>query len=39
MRSLVYALLLCGLLSACNTVRGIGEDIQQAGSAISRATR
>ncbi|AKJ42467.1 entericidin A/B family lipoprotein [Pragia fontium] len=31
-------LVLCGLLSACNTTRGIGQDIEAGGEAIQRST-
>jgi predicted small secreted protein len=33
----LLALLLILLLAACNTMRGAGEDIQKAGSAIEKA--
>jgi predicted small secreted protein len=39
----VLALLLAGLLTAaasgCNTVRGIGQDVEEAGEAIQKSTR
>ncbi|MEA1063315.1 lipoprotein toxin entericidin B [Apirhabdus apintestini] len=35
--ALFSVLLLSSLLSACNTTRGVGEDIQAGGSAISGA--
>ncbi|KAF1020035.1 MAG: hypothetical protein GAK30_02740 [Paracidovorax wautersii] len=31
--------LLAAMLSGCNTVRGMGEDVQRAGSAIERAAK
>ncbi|WP_159566288.1 entericidin A/B family lipoprotein [Budvicia diplopodorum] len=31
-------LVLCGLLSACNTTRGVGEDIKAGGEAIQQST-
>ena len=37
-----FSILLIGLaftLAACNTVKGIGQDVQNAGSAIERAAR
>ena len=36
MKSLTTLLLIAGLLllSACNTVKGVGQDIQKAGTAI-----
>ncbi|CDS50096.1 hypothetical protein [Polaromonas sp. CG9_12] len=33
------ALLSTFALSGCNTVRGIGQDVQRAGSAVSNAAR
>jgi predicted small secreted protein len=35
---LLTALLLALCLTACNTVRGIGKDIEKGGEAIQRAT-
>ncbi|MEW6464588.1 entericidin A/B family lipoprotein [Tibeticola sp.] len=35
--TLVAALGLLAGLSGCNTVRGVGEDVQKAGSAIEKA--
>ncbi|AHB68844.1 entericidin A/B family lipoprotein [Cronobacter malonaticus] len=32
-------LLLCSLVSACNTARGFGQDIQHLGRAIERAVQ
>lgn len=38
--TLIWAAALLALsLTACNTVRGIGKDIEQGGEAIQRATR
>ncbi|GGD38224.1 MAG TPA: entericidin, EcnA/B family [Franconibacter helveticus] len=37
MAALFSALVLSSLLTACNTTRGVGEDIQSGGSAISGA--
>jgi predicted small secreted protein len=37
-----FSILLIGLaftLAACNTVKGIGQDVQSAGNAIERAAR
>jgi predicted small secreted protein len=34
----LIALLAVGLLSACNTVAGMGKDIEKGGEAIQRAT-
>ncbi|MDQ3060940.1 MAG: entericidin A/B family lipoprotein [Pseudomonadota bacterium] len=34
-----FALLSTFALSGCNTVRGIGQDVQRAGSAVSNAAR
>lgn len=31
-------LLICGILSACNTTRGVGQDIEAGGEAIQRST-
>jgi predicted small secreted protein len=39
-RLMVAAVLLSTFaLSGCNTVRGIGQDVQRAGSAVSNAAR
>jgi len=37
MRVVAILLLASFLLSACNTMRGLGEDIRQLGDAIGRA--
>ncbi|UXC18288.1 MULTISPECIES: entericidin A/B family lipoprotein [Comamonas] len=34
-----FTIALAALLSGCNTVHGIGQDVQGAGNAISRAAR
>ena len=37
-----FSILLIGLaftMAACNTVQGIGQDVQKAGNAIERAAR
>lgn len=39
MRMSLFLLAICTLLSACNTVQGIGRDIEKGGEAIQRATR
>ena len=36
---LAAALLAAFALSGCNTVRGIGQDVQRAGSAVSNAAK
>ena len=35
----LFALCLAVVLTGCNTVRGMGEDIQKAGSAIERSAK
>ncbi|KQR44971.1 entericidin A/B family lipoprotein [Acidovorax sp. Leaf160] len=35
----VLALALAALLAGCNTVKGMGQDVQRAGSAIERAAK
>ena len=37
--ALIAAIALTALISGCNTVRGIGQDIGNAGSAIERAAK
>ncbi|MBC7611210.1 MAG: entericidin A/B family lipoprotein [Polaromonas sp.] len=41
MKKLSTALLICigFTLTACNTVRGVGQDVQKAGSAIENAVK
>jgi entericidin B len=39
MKRIVYFVLLAALLTGCNTVRGIGEDVEAGGKAIQRTTR
>jgi len=39
MRRIVFLVLLSALLTGCNTVRGIGEDVEAGGKAIQRSTR
>jgi predicted small secreted protein len=36
---LLPALLVLSLLQGCNTMRGFGKDVQQAGEGIQRAVR
>ena len=35
--SVIFALTTVGALTACNTVQGIGKDIEKGGEAIQRA--
>lgn len=39
MQSLVLALLAFGLLTACNTIHGLGKDIEKGGEAIQKAVK
>jgi entericidin B len=41
MKKLFVALMVCVgfTLTACNTVRGVGQDVQKAGSAIENAVK
>ena len=39
MRRIVFFVLLAALMAGCNTVRGIGEDVEAGGKAIQRTTR
>jgi entericidin B len=39
MRRIVFWVLLAALLTGCNTVRGIGEDVEAGGKAIQRSTK
>jgi len=39
MRRIVFFVLLAALLTGCNTVRGIGEDVEAGGKAIQRSTK
>ncbi len=39
MNKLVYLVLLCAALAGCNTVQGIGKDVEQGGEAIQRAVK
>jgi len=39
LRVLLLALPLCAGLAACNTVRGMGQDIQKAGTVIEDAAK
>ncbi|MBK5072713.1 entericidin A/B family lipoprotein [Budviciaceae bacterium BWR-B9] len=36
--AILSLVLFCGLLSACNTTRGVGQDIEAGGEAIQRST-
>jgi predicted small secreted protein len=39
-RSIVFALVsVCIVLAGCNTVRGVGQDIEAAGKGIQKSTR
>ncbi|WP_313158888.1 entericidin A/B family lipoprotein [Mixta calida] len=37
--AIFYALILSTLLSACNTTRGVGEDVEAGGQAIQRGAQ
>ena len=41
MKTIFTALMICigFTLTACNTVRGVGQDVQKAGSAIENAVK
>ncbi len=39
MKSLFSLLLLAAVLSGCNTVQGIGKDVEKGGEAIQRAVK
>lgn len=39
MKKLICLLLVLGSLSACNTVKGIGKDIEKGGEAIQKAAK
>jgi entericidin B len=39
MRRIVFFVVLAALLTGCNTVRGIGEDVEAGGKAIQKSTR
>ena len=36
---LAFSVLSASLLGGCNTIRGIGQDVQRAGSAVSNAAQ
>lgn len=38
MRKILFLFILTGILTGCNTVRGVGKDVQAGGEAIQRAT-
>ncbi|MGB7543726.1 MAG: entericidin A/B family lipoprotein [Burkholderiales bacterium] len=37
MRRLIYLVLLAATLAGCNTVQGLGKDLEQGGEALQRA--
>ncbi len=39
MKSLISLILLVAALSGCNTVQGIGKDVEQGGEVIQRAVK
>lgn len=39
MRCFVLAALALSILTACNTVQGLGKDIEKAGEALQRSTK
>lgn len=39
MRKIVLLVLAACVLSACNTVQGVGKDVQKAGEAVERAAK
>jgi len=38
MKNLILLIAVCFAVSACNTVRGVGKDIEKGGEAIQRST-
>lgn len=36
MKKLIYLLIICSLLSGCNTIRGVGEDIKKSAEFVQR---
>jgi len=38
MRTVVISVLCIGLLAACNTVKGMGQDVKSAGQAIENSS-
>lgn len=38
MKKILFLLIFTGILTGCNTVRGVGKDVQAGGEAIQRAT-
>ncbi len=39
MKNIVLFVLAACVLSACNTVQGVGKDVQKAGEAVERAAK
>ncbi|HAE99684.1 MAG TPA: entericidin EcnAB [Methylophilaceae bacterium] len=39
MRTVLSLLLLCFVLSACNTIHGMGKDIEKAGEAVQKTSQ
>lgn len=36
MKKLIYLLILCTLLTGCNTIRGVGEDIKKSAEFVQK---
>ena len=39
MKRLLGIIVLAGVLSGCNTIQGLGKDVEQGGEAIQRAVK
>lgn len=39
MKSLITLVVVACLLSACNTIRGVGKDLEKAGEAVQKSTK
>lgn len=39
MKNLIALVIVACLLSACNTIRGVGKDLEKAGEAVQKSTQ
>ena len=39
MKKIIYLMALCFSLTACNTIHGMGQDIEKGGEAIKKSTQ
>ena len=39
MKNIIFLVMVCLFISACNTIQGVGKDIEKGGTAIQKSTQ